>query len=41
LLKKGFEAAATFIRSGVTEADVVNEVERVCHEHIPQKIFET
>ena len=33
IAKKGFEAAAAFIRPGVTEADVVSEVERVCREH--------
>jgi len=31
--KKGFEAAAAFIKPGVTEADVVSEVERVCREN--------
>ncbi|MCF8070412.1 MAG: Xaa-Pro peptidase family protein [Desulfobacterales bacterium] len=31
--KKGFEAAAAFIKPGVTEADVVSEVEKVCREH--------
>ena len=31
--KKGFEAAAAFIKPGVIEADVVSEVERVCREH--------
>jgi Xaa-Pro aminopeptidase len=33
IAKKGFEAAAAFIRPGVTESDVVSEVERVCREH--------
>lgn len=33
IAKKGFEAAAAFIKPGVTEADVVGEVERVCREH--------
>ena len=33
IAKKGFEAAAAFIRPGVTEADVVSEVERVCRQH--------
>jgi Xaa-Pro aminopeptidase len=33
IAKKGFEAAAAFIRPGVTEADVVSEIERVCREH--------
>jgi Xaa-Pro aminopeptidase len=33
IAKKGFEAAAAFIKPGVIEADVVSEVERVCREH--------
>jgi Xaa-Pro aminopeptidase len=33
IAKKGFEAAAAFIRPGVTESDVVSEVERVCREY--------
>jgi Xaa-Pro aminopeptidase len=33
IAQKGFEAAAAFIRPGVTEADVVSEIERVCREH--------
>jgi Xaa-Pro aminopeptidase len=33
ITKKGFEAAATFIRPGKIESDVVSEVERVCREH--------
>jgi Xaa-Pro aminopeptidase len=33
IAKKGFEAAAAFIRPGVTESDVVSEIERVCREH--------
>jgi Xaa-Pro aminopeptidase len=33
ITKKGFEAAAAFIRPGVTESDVISEVERVCREH--------
>ncbi len=33
IAKKGFDAAAAFIKPGVTEADVVSEVERVCREH--------
>ena len=33
IAKKGFEAAAAFIKPGVTESDVVSEVERVCREH--------
>ena len=33
IAKKGLEAAAAFIRPGVTESDVVSEVERVCREH--------
>jgi len=30
---KGFEAAASFMRPGVTESDVMGEMERVCREH--------
>ena len=30
---KGFEAAAAFMRPGVTESDVKGEMERVCREH--------
>jgi Xaa-Pro aminopeptidase len=33
IAKKGFEAAAAFIRPGVTESDVVSEVERVCRKY--------
>lgn len=33
IAKKGFDAAAAFIKPGVTEADVVSEVERVCRKH--------
>jgi Xaa-Pro aminopeptidase len=33
IAKKGFEAAAAFIRPGVTESEVVSEIERVCREH--------
>ncbi len=33
IAKRGFEAAAAFIKPGVTEADVVSEVERVCRKH--------
>jgi Xaa-Pro aminopeptidase len=33
IAKTGFEAAAAFIKPGVTESDVVSEVERVCREH--------
>ena len=30
---KGFEAATTFLRPGLTESDVKGEIERVCREH--------
>lgn len=30
---KGFEAAASFIQPGITESDLVGEVERVCRRH--------
>jgi Xaa-Pro aminopeptidase len=30
---KGFEAAASFIEPGITESDLVGEVERVCRKH--------
>ncbi|MCH7534472.1 MAG: aminopeptidase P family protein, partial [Bacteroidetes bacterium] len=30
---KGFAAAANFIKPGVTESDIVGEVERVCRQH--------
>ncbi|MHC4707663.1 MAG: M24 family metallopeptidase [Planctomycetota bacterium] len=33
IAKKGFEAAASFIRPGVRESDVVSEVEKVCRKH--------
>jgi Xaa-Pro aminopeptidase len=33
ITKKGIEAAAAFIKPGVTESAVVSEIERVCREH--------
>jgi len=32
IARKGFEAAGNFTRSGITEAQIVSEVERVCRE---------
>ena len=31
--RKGLEAAAAFIRPGVTESEIVSEIERVCRQH--------